>query len=106
MKREAAVNEVAAVAEPPSPDESNGAQSPPLDGPVADLARELLAASGEGLDWRAEVRGAVRRVVIRSLQRGRRERTARLAVARGEEAERLMFEIREIADRLNELSKS
>jgi DNA primase len=84
----------------------HGAEQPPLDGPVADLARELLAASGEGLDWQAEVRGAVRRVVIRSLQRGRRERTARLAVARGEEAERLMFEIREIADRLNELSKS
>ena len=84
----------------------NGAEAPPLDGPEADLARELLAASGEGLDWQAEVRGAVRRVVIRSLQRGRRERTARLAVARGEEAERLMFEIREIADRLNELSKS
>ena len=73
---------------------------------TAALARELAteAAAGEEQDERAELLGAIRRLVMRRLQKDRREREAQLVTARGEEMTRLMREIQEIASTLKKLS--
>jgi DNA primase len=74
---------------------------------VASLARELATEASqaeEGQDERAEVLGAIRRLVMRRLQRDRRAREAQLVTARGEESTRLMREIQEIASTLKKLS--
>jgi DNA primase len=72
---------------------------------AAALARELASAGEEdGMDPRAEVIGATRRLVMRRLQRELRARQAGLATARGEDATRLMHEIQEIARALRQRS--
>jgi len=72
---------------------------------AAALARELASAGeDEGSDPRAEALGAVRRLVVRRLQRELKARQAGLASARGEEARRLMHEIQEIARALRQRS--
>jgi hypothetical protein len=76
-------------------------------GEAAVLARELAteaAGAVEAQDEHAEVQGAIRRLVMRRLQRDRRAREAQLVTARGEESTRLMREIQEIASTLKKLS--
>jgi DNA primase len=73
------------------------------EGPEADLARGLLADEAEGFDWGAEATGAVRRLRSRTLERARRDHRARLAGAKGDEAERLMMEIDRISKQILEL---
>lgn len=74
-----------------------------LDGTAGDLARELLAGAPEQYDWHAEAEGALRAVKVRALDRARREHRARLASARGDEANRLMAEIDRISKQILEL---
>jgi len=74
-----------------------------VDGAAA-LARELASAGDDDQDHRAEVLGAIRRLAVRQLQRELRSRQAGLAAARGDDAERLMSEIQEIARALQKLS--
>jgi hypothetical protein len=81
----------------------HGVALPEGDGEVAALAREL-ASSGREQDQRAEVLGAIRRLVVRRLQRELRARRSGLAAASGESAERLMQEIQDIARTLQKLS--
>ncbi len=76
-----------------------------LEGEAGSLARELLAGAPEGFDWGAEAEGAVRAVKVRALERGRRERRAGLANARGPEADRLMAEIESISKQIVELKR-
>lgn len=69
------------------------------------LARELMAAGGEGLDWAAEARGAARRMLERRLRQRLQDRRAQLKHAHvAQEAARLMQEIDEIARSLRDLS--
>jgi DNA primase len=81
----------------------HGVALPEGDGEAAALARELASTERE-LDPSAEVLGAIRRLVVRRLQRELRARRARLAAASGESAERLMQEIQDIARTLQKLS--
>ena len=74
-----------------------------LEGAVGELARDLLAGAPEGFDWHAEAEGGLRAVKVRALERARREHSAGLASARGEEANRLMAEIDRISKRILEL---
>lgn len=88
---------------------TRGIEVPGADGPAgaAALARELATEAAEaavGQDERAEVQGAIRRLVMRRLERDRRAREAQLVTARGEESTRLMREIQEIASTLKKLS--
>lgn len=76
-----------------------------LDGTAGDLARELLAGAPEEYDWHAEAEGALRAVKVRALDRARREHRARLASARGDEANRLMAEIDRISKQIRELKQ-
>jgi DNA primase len=82
----------------------HGVVLPDDDGEAASLARELASAGGEEQDHRAEVIGALRRLVVRRLQRELRRRQSALAAARGDEATRLMQEIQDIARTLQKLS--
>jgi hypothetical protein len=82
----------------------HGVVMPDGDGEAAALARELASAPVEDQDHRAEVIGALRRLVVRRLQRERRRRQSTLAAARGDDATRLMQEIQEIARTLQKLS--
>ena len=77
---------------------------PDDDGEAAALARELASAGGEGQDHGAEVIGALRRLVVRRLQRRLRRCQSSLAAARGDDATRLMQEIQDIARTLQKLS--
>jgi DNA primase len=70
---------------------------------AAALAREL-AASANALDWAAEARGSVRRMIERRLRRQLHERRQQLHHAPAEESARLMQEIDEIARSLRDLS--
>jgi DNA primase len=81
----------------------HGVVLPEGDGEAAALAREL-ASEGREQDQRAEVLGAIRRLVVRRLQRELRARRSGLATASGESAERLMQEIQDIARTLQKLS--
>jgi DNA primase len=76
----------------------------PRDGQTEALERELTAESQE-LDWAAEARGGVRRMVERRLLRQLQERRQQLHHAPPpEEAARLMQEIDELARSLRDLS--
>jgi DNA primase len=83
-----------------------GVVMPEEDGPdgAAALARELASREEEGQDLRAEGLGAIRRLVVRRLQRELRSRQSGLKAARGDDATRLMNEIQEIARALQKLS--
>jgi len=83
-----------------------GVVMPEEDGPdgAAALARELASEQEEGQDHRAEGLGAIRRLVVRRLQRELRSRQSGLKAARGDDATRLMNEIQEIARALQKLS--
>lgn len=82
----------------------DGVVMPADDGEAAVLARELASAGGEGQDHRAEVIGALRRLVVRRLQRQMRRCQSSLGAARGDDATRLMQEIQDIARTLQKLS--
>ena len=76
----------------------------PREGEVAQLERELTVEMQE-LDWAAEARGGVRRMVERRLLRQLQERRQQLHHAPPpEEAARLMQEIDELARSLRDLS--
>jgi DNA primase len=84
----------------------HGVVLPEGEGEAAALARELAAAGGEELDQHAIVRGAIRRLRIRHLQRERRVRESELSTAREQELkDRLNREIQAIARELFELSQ-
>ena len=69
------------------------------------LARELMAAGEEDLDWGAEARGATRRMVERRLRQRLQQRREQLKDAHvPQDAARLMQEIDEIARSLRDLS--
>ncbi len=82
----------------------HGTEETPEDEVAAGLVRELLADSPEGFDWISEAEGAKRRMLLKSLERARRDRMARLSGARESEADALMLEIRTIGERLKKLS--
>lgn len=82
----------------------HGTEATPEDEVAAGLVRELLADSPEGFDWVSEAEGAQRRMLLKSLERARRDRMARLSGARESEADALMLEIRTIGERLKKLS--
>ncbi|MEO5989639.1 MAG: hypothetical protein ABIU54_04005, partial [Candidatus Eisenbacteria bacterium] len=82
----------------------HGTVTTPEDEVAAGLVRELLADSPEGFDWISEAQGAQRRMLIKSLERARRDRMARLSGTRESEANTLMLEIRAIGERLKKLS--
>jgi DNA primase len=82
----------------------HGVVLPEGDGEAAALARELASAGGEDLDQHAIVRGAIRQLRIRQLQRQRRARESELFTAREQELkDRLSREIQSIARELFEL---
>lgn len=82
----------------------HGPEATPEDEGVAGLVRELLADSPDDFDWISEAEGAQRRMLLKSLERARRDRMARLSGARESEANALMLEIRTIGERLKKLS--
>ncbi len=82
----------------------HGTVTTPEDEVAAGLVRELLADDPEGFDWISEAEGAQRRMLLKSLERARRDRMARLSGARESEANALMLEIRAIGERLKKLS--
>ena len=82
----------------------HGTEETPEDEVAAGLVRELLADSPEDFDWISEAEGAQRRMLLKSLERARRDRMARLSGARESEADALMLEIRTIGERLKKLS--
>jgi DNA primase len=77
----------------------------PEDEAAASLHRELALTPGENLDWRAQAQGAIRRMIVRRLERQMRDRKNQLNQESGtEESARLMQEIMEIARSLRDLS--
>lgn len=75
------------------------------EGPVGELARELLAGAPEGFDWAAEARGALRAVKVRALEREKRACSASLASAKGDEETRLLEEVKRITSQIQELKQ-
>ena len=83
----------------------SGGENVPEDEATASLHRELALAPGENLDWRAQAQGAIRRVIVRRLERQMRDCKNQLSQESGTEASaRLMQEIMEIARSLRDLS--
>lgn len=69
------------------------------------LARELIATTEEGIDWQAEARSAIRRMIERRLKEEFNDRSRRLEQAPdADEAAQLKQEVLEIARSLRDLS--
>jgi len=84
----------------------DGGTGMPVEGPEADLARELLADE-RPLDWMEEARGAVRVLVQRRLRGELKDRQQRLRHARdARESEQLLQDIGNIAQSLKDWSAS